>query len=75
MVEALKLSGDKEWLIEECKKRCIVGSYKLKYFKALKEAVPKEEWKVFLNELWDEVDWSLSLARFFLSECKGITKQ
>ena len=58
VVEALKLSGDKEWLIEECRKRCIVSSYKLKYFKALKEAVPKEEWKDFLNQLWDEVDWS-----------------
>ena len=58
VVEALKLSGDKDWLIEECRKRCITSSYKLKYFKALKEAVPKEEWKVFLNELWDEVDWS-----------------
>lgn len=58
VVEALKLSGDKEWLIEECRKRCITSSYKLKYFAALKEAVPKEEWKDFLNQLWDEVDWS-----------------
>ena len=58
VVEALKLSGDKDWLIEECRKRCITSSYKLKYFKALKEAVPKEEWKDFLNQLWDEVDWS-----------------
>lgn len=57
-VEALKLSGDKEWLVEECRKRCITSSYKLKYFAALKEAVPKEEWKDFLNQLWDEVDWS-----------------
>jgi conserved hypothetical protein len=56
-VEALKLSGDKEWLIEECRKRCITSGYKLKYYVALKEVVPKEEWKDFLNQLWDEIEW------------------
>ena len=56
-VEALKLSGDKEWLIKECSKRCITSGHKLKYYVALKEVVPKEEWKDFLNKLWDEVDW------------------
>lgn len=57
LVKTLKLSGDKEWLIDECRKRCITSSYKLKYYEALKEAVAKEEWKVFLNKLWDEIDW------------------
>ena len=56
-VKALKLSGDKEWLIVECRKRIITSGYKLKYYEALKEAVAQEEWKDFLNLLWDEVEW------------------
>ena len=56
-VEALKLSGDKEWLIEECRKRCITSGHKLKYYVALKEVVAKEDWMDFLNKLWDEVKW------------------
>lgn len=56
-VEALKLSGDKEWLIEECRKRLITSGHKLKYYVALKEVVAKEDWMDFLNKLWDEVKW------------------
>lgn len=56
-VKALKLSGDKEWLIEECRKRIITSGYKLKYYEALKEAVAQEELKDFLNQLWDGVEW------------------
>ena len=57
VVKALKLSDDKEWLIDECRKRIITSGYKLKYYEALKEAVAKEVWKDFLNKLWDEVEW------------------
>ena len=57
VVQALELSGDKEWLIEECRKRIITSGYKLKYYDALKEVVAKEDWKDFLNKLWDEVEW------------------
>ena len=59
VVKALKLSDDKEWLIDECRKRIITSGYKLKYYEALKEAVAKEVWKDFLNKLWDEVEWEL----------------
>ena len=57
VVQALKLSDDKEWLIDECRKRIITSGYKLKYYEALKEAVAKEDWKDFLDKLWDEVEW------------------
>lgn len=57
LVRILKLSGDKEWLVEECRKRFITSGYKLKYYEALKETVGKEEWKTFLTKLWNETDW------------------
>lgn len=58
LVNILKLSGDRDWLIDECRKRCITGNHKLKYYEALKEVIAKEEWKEFLINLWDEIDWS-----------------
>lgn len=57
LVRILRLSGDKEWLVVECRKRFITSGYKLKYYEALKETVAKEEWKAFLARLWDETDW------------------
>lgn len=57
LVKILKLSGDREWLIGECRKRLVSSGYKLKYYEALKEYIAKEEWHVFLLDLWDEVDW------------------
>lgn len=57
LVNILKLSGDKEWLIEECRKRFICSGYKLKYYRALKAVIVKEEWKDYLTRLWDETDW------------------
>lgn len=57
LVKILKLSGDREWLIEECRKRCISSNYKLRYYKALKGAIAKEEWPDYLTKLWDEIDW------------------
>lgn len=59
LINILKLSGDKEWIIDECRKRCIIGNYKLKYYEALKETIAKEEWKEFMAKLWDEIDWSV----------------
>ena len=32
LIEILKLSGDREWLIEECRKRCITKAHKLRYY-------------------------------------------
>lgn len=58
VVKALKLSGDKEWLIEECRSRFITSGYKLKYYEALKEEIGKEEWSSFLDKLWNDTDWS-----------------
>lgn len=58
LVRILKLSGDKEWLVEECRKRFVSSGYKLKYYEALKETVAKEEWREFLTKLWDETDWN-----------------
>lgn len=57
MVKALKLSGDKEWLIEECKKRFIVSGYRIKYYEALKEVIDRNEWPAFFDELWIMPDW------------------
>lgn len=57
LVKILKLSDDREWLIEECRKRCISSNYKLKYYKALKEAISKEEWADYQTKLWNEIDW------------------
>lgn len=57
MVKALKLSGDKEWLIEECKKRFVVSGYRIKYYEALKEVIDRNEWPVFCDELWKMPDW------------------
>lgn len=57
-VKALKLSGDKDWLIEECRKRFIASGYKLKYYDALKDAISKEEWSSFFDKLWNDTDWS-----------------
>lgn len=58
VVKALKLSDDKEWLIDECSKRFVTSGYKLKYYDALKEVIDKEEWNAFLEELWNETDWN-----------------
>lgn len=58
LIDILRLSGDREWLIAECRKRCITGEYKLRYYKALKETVAKEEWTDFMTKLWDDIDWS-----------------
>lgn len=57
-VKALKLSGDKDWLIEECRKRFIASGYKLKYYDALKDVISKEEWSSFFDKLWNDTDWS-----------------
>lgn len=57
VVKALKLSGDKEWLIEECKKRFIVSGYRIKYYEALKKVIDRNEWPVFFDELWKMPDW------------------
>ena len=57
VVKALKLSGDKEWLIEECKKRFIVSGYRIKYYEALKEVIDKNDWPAFFDELWKMPDW------------------
>ena len=56
-MKALKLSGDKEWLIEECKKRFIVSGYRIKYYEALKEVIDKNDWTAFFDELWKMPDW------------------
>ncbi len=58
VVKALKLSGDKAWLIEECRKRFIVSGYKLKYYDALKNVISKDDWPPFLDKLWNDTDWS-----------------
>lgn len=58
LIDILKQSGDREWLISECRKRCIAGEYKFRYYKALKETIAKEEWTDFISKLWDEIDWS-----------------
>ncbi len=52
-----KLSGDKDWLIEECKKRFIVSGYRIKYYEALKEVIDRSEWPAFFDELWKMPDW------------------
>lgn len=57
LVNILKLSGDREWLIEECRARFITSGYKLKYYELLKETIAKEEWRAFLSALWDETAW------------------
>ena len=57
VVKALKLSGDKDWLIEECKKRFIVSGYRIKYYEALKEVIDRKEWPAFFDELWKMPDW------------------
>ena len=57
VVKALKMSGDKDWLIEECRNRFITSGYKLKYYEALKEVVSKDEWSSFLDKLWNDTDW------------------
>lgn len=57
VVKALKLSGDKEWLIEECKKRFIVSGYRIKYYEALKKVIDRNEWPAFFDELWKMPDW------------------
>lgn len=57
VVKALKLSGDKDWLIEECKKRFIVSGYRIKYYEALKEVIDRNEWPAFFDELWKMPDW------------------
>lgn len=57
VVKALKQSGDKEWLIEECKKRFIVSGYRIKYYEALKEVIDRNEWPAFFDELWKMPDW------------------
>ena len=54
VVKALKLSGDKDWLIEECKKRFIVSGYRIKYYEAL---IDRNEWPAFFDELWKMPDW------------------
>lgn len=59
LVNILKLSEDREWLIDECRRRCITGNYKMKYYEALKDAISKDEWKGFMVTLWDEIDWEL----------------
>lgn len=59
LIEILKLSGDREWLIEECRKRCITKAHKLRYYTALKETIVKEEWTEFLTKLWNEIDWKI----------------
>lgn len=58
VVKALKLSGDKDWLIEECRRRFIVSGYKLKYYEALKEVISKDGWPSFLDKLWNGTDWN-----------------
>lgn len=57
VVKALKLSGDKDWLIEECKKRFVVSGYRIKYYEALKEVIDRNEWPAFFDELWKMPDW------------------
>lgn len=57
LVNILKLSGDKEWLTEECRRRFISSGNKLKFYRALKEVIAKEEWRDYLTRLWDEIDW------------------
>lgn len=57
VVKALKLSGDKDWLIEECKKRFIVSGYRIKYYEALKDVIDRNEWPAFYDELWKMPDW------------------
>ena len=57
VVKALKLSDDKDWLIEECKKRFAVSGYKIKYYEALKEVVEPVNWTAFFDELWKMPNW------------------
>ena len=57
VVKALKLSGDKEWLIEECKKRFAVSGYRIKYYEALKEVIAPDDWAAFFDELWKLPNW------------------
>lgn len=53
----LKKAGDKQWLIDECSKHFITNKYKMIFYTALKEAVSKDEWKGFLEKLWEQTDW------------------
>lgn len=57
VVKALKLSGDRDWLIDECKKRFAVSGYRIKYYEALKEVIAPEEWSAFFDELWKMPAW------------------
>lgn len=57
LVKILQMSGDKDWLIEECRRRCISGYHKVMYYKALKEVIANEEWPDYMTRLWDEIDW------------------
>ena len=59
LIEILKLSGNKEWLITECRSRFITDKYKFKYYNALKETVDAAEWNNFLTKLLDETDWEI----------------
>ena len=54
VVKALELSDDKDWLIEECKKRFIVSGYRIKYYEALKEVIDRKDWAAFFDELYYE---------------------
>ena len=57
VVKALKLSGDKDWLMEECKERFAVSGYRIKYYEVLKEVIAPEEWSAFFDELWKKPNW------------------
>lgn len=57
LLKAIKLSGDKEWLIEECKKRFTSSGYKIKYYEALKEVIAPKEWAPFLDKLMNMPNW------------------
>ena len=57
LVNILQLSGDREWLVAECRARFTSSGYKLKYYELLKKTIAKEDWRSFLSALWDETDW------------------
>ena len=59
LVSILEKQGDKDQLINYCRKRFLDAEYRWPYYEALKRTVPEDRWESFLQQLLAECDFHM----------------
>lgn len=59
VIDILHREGDNDKLIHLCRRRFLEAEYRWPYYEALKDAIPANEWKAFLQQLLSECDFEM----------------